>query len=392
MSGVNFNDTTTKASTSSGGITGPGSSTDNAIVRWDGTGGTAVQNSTEVTISDANNMQIGTGFSGIDDTTAKLRFEATNSENVRAMFLLQRHAGKNSIAMTNASSTFSDSSQLVGVRRAATSAYSFYTAYSDADAGGEDLEFRLRGDGEAYADGLWNSLGADYAEYFESEDGNEIAPGTFVSLSDDNIGKIRATKSDDDHCIGVISTSPAVCGNNHWSHWKGKYKKNEFGGFKYNEREVVKWMTSYVSWGKGDEHKSYIEFMVPEDVTIPDDAVRVMDLVIFYIEEIPEGVTVPDDAIHEMAKFKILSDSFDPSAIYVPTEEREEKVKVGLVGQLCVRTGEDITSKYVMWGDNGCAMNSAEKTKFRVMEVIRQKSDDSESTGYGVIRIMLGVY
>lgn len=39
--------------TSAGGLTVPGSTTDNAIVRWDGTGGTAIQNS-GITINDSN--------------------------------------------------------------------------------------------------------------------------------------------------------------------------------------------------------------------------------------------------------------------------------------------------------------------------------------------------
>lgn len=39
----------------SGGVTGPGSSTDNAIVRWNGTGGTAIQDSS-ILIDDSNNI------------------------------------------------------------------------------------------------------------------------------------------------------------------------------------------------------------------------------------------------------------------------------------------------------------------------------------------------
>ena len=43
-----------------GGVTGPASSTDNAICRWDGTGGTAIQNS-EPTIDDSGNISMGSG-------------------------------------------------------------------------------------------------------------------------------------------------------------------------------------------------------------------------------------------------------------------------------------------------------------------------------------------
>lgn len=45
--------TWTQVGASSGTVTGPGSSTDNAIVRWDGTAGTTIQNS-GITIDDSN--------------------------------------------------------------------------------------------------------------------------------------------------------------------------------------------------------------------------------------------------------------------------------------------------------------------------------------------------
>jgi len=46
---------------SSGDVTGPGSSTDNAVVRFDGTGGKTIQNSTLVTFTDAGAFTGGTG-------------------------------------------------------------------------------------------------------------------------------------------------------------------------------------------------------------------------------------------------------------------------------------------------------------------------------------------
>jgi hypothetical protein len=55
MSGVNFNDTTTKASTTGGGggdVAGPATATDNALVRFNGTTGKLIQNSA-ATLSDA---------------------------------------------------------------------------------------------------------------------------------------------------------------------------------------------------------------------------------------------------------------------------------------------------------------------------------------------------
>lgn len=57
----------------SGGVVGPVSSTDNAIVRWDGTAGTQIQNSV-VTISDAGVITGATGsaLTEVDDTNVTL--------------------------------------------------------------------------------------------------------------------------------------------------------------------------------------------------------------------------------------------------------------------------------------------------------------------------------
>lgn len=76
----------------SGGITTPGSSTDNAIVRWDGTGGTAIQNSA-ATISDTgtltttliDNTPIGT-------TTPAAGYFSALREKIGGFFAIFTHA------------------------------------------------------------------------------------------------------------------------------------------------------------------------------------------------------------------------------------------------------------------------------------------------------------
>lgn len=59
----------------SGGITGPGSSTDNALVRWDGAGGTTVQNGV-ITEDDTGNLSISASVSG-----ASLSATVANTSN-----------------------------------------------------------------------------------------------------------------------------------------------------------------------------------------------------------------------------------------------------------------------------------------------------------------------
>jgi hypothetical protein len=97
-----------------------------------------------------------------------------------------------------------------------------------------DLEFNLRGDGNAYADGSWNGGGADYAEYFEWNDGNPDAEnrrGISVVL-DGN--KIRPAVDREDP-IGVISGNPSVVGDAAWNKWNGKYLRDDYGSYVLDE-------------------------------------------------------------------------------------------------------------------------------------------------------------
>jgi hypothetical protein len=121
--------------------------------------------------------------------------------------------------------------------RSSSNAFNFYQSYTDGD---NDTQHILRGDGEAYADASWNASGADYAEYFESKDGNKMAVGTTVKLDGD---KVVACESGDTP-VGVIR--PQGCssniGNNAWSKWQGKYLTDDYGAYVMEEYTVTEWM------------------------------------------------------------------------------------------------------------------------------------------------------
>jgi len=120
--------------------------------------------------------------------------------------------------------------------RTQSSSYQFYTSIS----GGGDVEHNLRGDGQAYADGSWNSGGADYAEYFEALDGKSIDYGQTVVLEN---GKVRVALKGEAP-FGVIrpASAPSVIGNNKWSYWKGKYLMTPFEESLCQPVKYVKWM------------------------------------------------------------------------------------------------------------------------------------------------------
>jgi hypothetical protein len=123
---------------------------------------------------------------------------------------------------------------LVGTARTANGTFDLFNCWT---AGVGDKEFKVRGDGNVFADGTFSGGGADYAEFFEWLDGNSSAEdrrGYSVVLEG---GKIRAATSEDDasQIIGVISANPAMIGDNDMERWRGKYLRDDFGAYDLDE-------------------------------------------------------------------------------------------------------------------------------------------------------------
>tara|TARA_R100001509_G_scaffold31433_1_gene16718 strand:- start:16 stop:1464 length:1449 start_codon:yes stop_codon:yes gene_type:complete len=178
-------------------------------------------------------------------------------------------------------SSFASEVQRLLCNRTATSSYNFLVCTSGNLT---DDEFKLRGDGNAYADGSWSGGGADYAEYFEWKDGNtdnEDRRGFTVVLDGD---KIRKSTSEDDtkNIIGVISGNPSVVGDNAWNSWSNKYQKDDYG--------------SYIRDENGD---------------------------------------------------RILNKNFDDTQEYKTREDRQEWDIVGLMGKIRVRVGQPIGDRWI---------------------------------------------
>ena len=180
-----------------------------------------------------------------------------------------------------ANSAFGNDVQRLLCDRGATSNFDFLVTTSGDLA---DDQHKLRGDGNAYADGSWNGGGADYAEYFEWKDGNtnnEDRRGYTVVLDGH---QIRKSTSDDNSStiIGAISGNPSVVGDNAWNSWSNKYQKDDYG--------------SYVLDSDGD---------------------------------------------------RILNSSYDETKEYVTREDRQEWGIVGLMGKLRIRVGQTVGSNWI---------------------------------------------
>ena len=208
--------------------------------------------------------------------------------------------------------------------RSASTSYQYFQGYN-ASTG--DIDFRLMGDGNAYADLSWNGGGADYAEMFEWSDGNpdnEDRRGCTVSLVGDKI-KIA---EEGEVIIGAISGNPSVVGDAAWNKWSGKYLTDDYGSHIFEEHNVVEWTDE-----DGKQH-SYEDWNLPEGLIIPESAV----------------IKTHDDKGNRFTHRK-LNPEYNKILEYIPREERPEWDTVGLVGKLRVRKGQVIDSRWVKMKD-----------------------------------------
>jgi len=192
------------------------------------------------------------------------------------------------------STSYANAFHYINVARAASSSYSFYQAVSNNNS---DTEFNLRGDGQAYADGSWNGGGADYAEYFEWSDGNTTAEdrrGISVVLDGDKIREAVAGEEP----IGVISGNPSVVGDADIDRWKGKYLRDDFGTYIWEDYEV----------------------------------------------EDEDGNSVTQQR-------RKLNPAYDPDVEYVSREDRPEWDCVGLMGKLRIRKGQVTGARWIKMRD-----------------------------------------
>ena len=212
--------------------------------------------------------------------------------------------------------------------RAQTSAFNFAVFRSND---GVDTEFKIRGDGNAYADNAWQGGGADYAEYFEWSDGNtdsEDRRGYTVVL-DGN--QIRKSTSDDAQStiIGVVSANPAMVGDTAQLKWDGKYEKDEWGTYILEEYTQTEWTEDD---GEGNkEFQTYQTDKIPSDVTVPDDAVV---------------TSTEEDGSTKLMRRK-ESSSYNSSNTYVSREDRVEWDTIGLVGKLRIRVGQTVGDRWI---------------------------------------------
>lgn len=179
--------------------------------------------------------------------------------------------------------------------------------------------------GEVLADGAFTPNGADYAEFFEWQDGNPNAEdriGLLVTLEGE---KIRPAMPSDD-VLGIVSGTVAVLGDSAAMHWKDKYLTDEYGRTLY---DMVEEFIETVDGNTGDPVR------------------------------ISAGV-MPQPR---------LNPEYNPDSTYIPREDRQEWDKIGMMGKLYVREdGTCSAGDYGCAGENGILTRSETPTNIRVMK------------------------
>ncbi|MCA1027742.1 hypothetical protein LCM23_16725 [Cytobacillus kochii] len=156
---------------------------------------------------------------------------------------------------------------------------------------------------------------ADYAEMFETIDGNSITPGRFITLQGK---KVRIATSADSYILGITSAASSIKGDAAELHWHHKYLKDQWGRTQYEQIHI----------DPNDENLAKLTCVAPK-----------------------------------------LNPANDSKQFYLPRSKREEWVTVGLLGQLLVTDdGSCSIDGYCLPNDEGIATFS--ETGYRVMDRI----------------------
>ena len=199
-----------------------------------------------------------------------------------------------------------------------------FQVYSGNDASGAGGQYTIEFDaiGNGYFDGVSDAGAADYAEYFEWEDGNldnEDRRGLSVVLTNGRF--IRPATADDaeNDFLGIVSVEPALVGDSAYFAWKGKWKRDKFGAKVFEDYQVA-------CWGEYDPSQTGWQFTAEVGTPAADKA--------------------PADATIVTKQRPVLSEGFDPAVNYMPRQDRPEWQPIGLLGKVPLLKGQPTSPRW----------------------------------------------
>ena len=251
----------------------------------------------------------------------------SGSRSSDAKFNVVDSGNAKTIEVDNTNASIAQDMIRIDATRSSSGSFNFLRMMSGNSA---DTEFIMTGEGNMYADGTFNANGADYAEFFETNDGNSIDVGKTVVL-DGN--KVRASTSSDDAAtvIGVVrpkvdGINSMIIGNTAWNSWTNKYMHDDYGRFIMEDYTVTEWVV-----------KTY------EDGTQKTES--------YETDKIPSDVTVPSDAVVKTQQRRKANPDYDKSKEYKSRAERDEWVIIGMLGQIQVEKGQTVGDHWIKMRD-----------------------------------------
>ena len=190
----------------------------------------------------------------------------------------------------------------------------------------------------------------DFAEFMPNATGAEIEAGTLLTLDD---GAVRPADEGEEIC-GVVSHTAAILAGDTPFCWQGRYLHDEFGRRLYEDIPDEDWQAEIPDpdWdGEG------------EQPTIPNPE--------------PQGTVT---ALKE-------NPDWNPELPQVPRSDRQDEwTPVGLLGQVFVRTGEQVQAGDRITAKGGKGYATTERTGLKVMQVTKDFDGD-----YGIARCLINV-
>lgn len=215
--------------------------------------------------------------------------------------------------------------------------YMFAMGYGTDGAKYENTKFQVKGtSGTVKAKGTitaGNDFG-DYAEYFESQSGQEIPNGYLVALD----GRYIRKANSNDVPIGVISGTAGVILGDAMFHHKDKFLKDEFG-VTLTQTETKEWQDDEGNW---------------------------------YSEEVEVPIPNPDWEESE--------------GEYLDRASRPEWNVVGLMGQVFTRIDSSVQANDYIKADKGIGTKDNQDGFYRVLEITTPYDIEK---GYGVAVVLI---
>jgi hypothetical protein len=198
--------------------------------------------------------------------------------------------------------------------------------------------------------------GADFAEYFESYNGQSFPAGHTVCINQD--GKIVLSVDSPDEVIGVIVKSPAYIGNFYQDEWKEKYQRDSLGNIIYDDVLVEKIEDDYTI-DFSENEVTQLERRISEDGVISYHAVK--KLIRTQINEpiyenypiydldgnfIRNEVLIKKKKITQTSKEPRINPNYNPNLTFIPRTQRPEWNIVGLKGQVWIEDGQRVSNEW----------------------------------------------